>query len=92
MKLTDENQIMRIILKEKELYMKNTLKDSKIETKILISCCSALNPLITLTPFNVSVNRPVTSLYIFRLSLNIGLIYEKAFKETKANIATGIKT
>ena len=43
-------------------------------SNVLFSCSSALNPLITLTPFNVSVNLPVTSALIFPLALNIGLI------------------
>ena len=41
-------------------------------SKVLISCASALNPLITRTPFKVSVKRPVTSAFITALSLKIG--------------------
>jgi hypothetical protein len=34
-------------------------------SKTFTSCVSALKPFITLTPFSVSVRRPVTSAFIF---------------------------
>ncbi len=41
-------------------------------SKVLISCASALNPLMTRMPFNVSVNRPVTSAFKTPRSRKIG--------------------
>ena len=57
-----------------------TFKNSRSTpcSKVVFSCSSALNPLMTRTPLSVSVNRPVTSALIFPRSLNIGRIYPKA--------------
>ena len=61
-------------------------------SKILISCFSALKPLITRTPLSVCVKRPVTSALIAPRSLKMGRIFPNAFKAISPKTATGIIT
>ncbi len=70
-KKVDELVISEVAVK---LFFTLRNRRSTPSSNVLFSCSSALKPLITRTPFSVSVSLPVTSALIFPRSLKIGLI------------------
>ncbi len=94
MEASPSKKVAELVIKAVEVRLFLMFKNnfSTPVSKLFISCCSALKPFTTLTPFKVSVNRPVTSAFIFPRSLKIGRINPKAFIATNPNIATGTST
>ena len=87
------SSVLMLLMNEVAVKLVFTLSNKRCtpRSKVRFSCSSAPKPLITRTPFRLSVNRPVTSALITPRVRKIGRILPKAFMATKAKKPTGTK-